>query len=112
MSTQLDRIARKNSRECNLWSPLREFRTAGSTRGDERKRRTASRLVSAHPPKPPRLPKKRVRSVLQVRLAQPVAMDFAVSASIQLLACGDRKHAVHFGEPEQFLNTRAYAGDA
>ena len=36
-----------------FWSPLREIRTAGSTRGDEHKRRTASRLV---PPPPGRSP--------------------------------------------------------
>lgn len=40
----------EGSRECNLWSPLREIRTAGSTRGDEHKLRIASRLVPTHPP--------------------------------------------------------------
>ena len=37
------------SSECNLWSPLREIRTAGSTRGDEHKGHTASRLVPTPP---------------------------------------------------------------
>src|SRR5271170_4310848 len=33
------------------------------------------------------------------------------SLSIQLLDFSNRKHALHFGEPEQFLNTRAQARD-
>src|ERR1700723_3005419 len=39
-------------------------------------------------------------------------MNLAVSVSIQLLGFSDRKHALHFGDPEQFLNTRAHARDA
>jgi len=46
MSTQLDQIA-KPSRECNLGSPLREIRSAGSARGDGYKR-YPSRSVPTH----------------------------------------------------------------
>src|SRR6516162_11634353 len=46
MSTQLDQIA-KLSRECNLGSPLREIRSAGSARGDGHKR-YPSRSVPTH----------------------------------------------------------------
>ena len=46
MSTQLDQIA-KLSRECNLGSPLREIRSAGSARGDGLKKFT-SRPVPTH----------------------------------------------------------------
>jgi len=38
-------------------------------------------------------------------------MNLAASASIQLLDFSDRKHTLHFGNPEQFLNTRAYTRD-
>jgi hypothetical protein len=34
-----------------------------------------------------------------------------VANSIQQLACSDRKHGVHFDQPEQFLDTGAYARD-
>ena len=47
MSTQLDQIA-KPSRECNLGSPLREIRSAGSARGDGHKR--LSRKTRPYPP--------------------------------------------------------------
>jgi hypothetical protein len=41
MSTKLDQIMEKAMtalHECNLWSPLREIRSAGSARGDRHKR--------------------------------------------------------------------------